>query len=47
MNIQQKKDMYEILSFVKNHRKKQEEDLLNSWINFSKEKTQKTVSFVK
>ena len=47
MSIEQKKDISEILSFVKDHRKKQEEDLLLSWINFSKEQSQKTESYAK
>ena len=47
MSIEQKKEISEILSFVQNHRKKQEDDLLNSWINFSKIQMQKSANYAK
>ena len=47
MSIEQKKDISEILSFVQDHRKKQEEDLLKIWINFRKEQSKKTESYAK
>ena len=47
MSIQQQKNVKEILSFVQNQRKKQDEDLLDLFIDMCRKESQKIESFVK